>query len=212
MAELRTVGIIGIAVGGTVLIFLLIVILCLVLRFRYNKWKISHPYKDPKSHSILFACYSSCCCIKERSKKQKQKVGLNPQISVSYQSEEISIGEDMQGVVIKNAEMYKESSFTNAAFVQSHKTNEGNGNSVNNVETRSAGIGKDMKIVITASDDEDFEVRRNIPIRRSADAYSEIDLRESGMNSQYLEDKREAKETTNRTKLKKARKWKGSKK
>ena len=115
--------------------------------------------------------------------------------------------------MIKNAERYKDSSFTNAAFAESRDKINGDSN-FNSVEPRSAGIAKDMKIVITPSDDdEDCEVRRNIPIRRSADAYSEIDLRESALNSQYLErnSRIETKEQAQRTKIKKARQWKGKK-
>ena len=111
--------------------------------------------------------------------------------------------------MIKNAERYIDSSFTNAAFAESRDNSY-----LNSVEPRSVGIAKDMKIVITPSDDEeDCEVRRNIPIRRSADAYSEIDLRESALNSQYLErtSKIETKEQAQRTKIKKARQWTGKK-
>lgn len=207
MAELRTVGVIAIAVASAIIICMLILILFFILRYRYNKYRESHPTKDPRSHSKLFACYAYCCCLGKSKKKHKKK-GLNQQISVSYQSEGISLGEDTQGVVIKNAEKYKDSSFTNAAFAESREINNGGSNS-NSVETRSAGIAKDMKIVITPSDEEeDCEVRRNIPIRRSADAYSEIDL-----NSQYIEQNRktETNEQEQRTKIKKARQWKGKK-
>ena len=56
-------------------------------------------------------------------------------------------------------------------------------NSSSGSETRTAGLGKDLTIVITSVDDEDIEIREKSPIRRSAEAYSEIDLRESALQN-----------------------------
>ena len=119
---------------------------------------------------------------------------LNPQTSVSYKSDVVSMGEEVQEVVIKNAEGYKDSSFTNAAFAESRETDINVSLATNGVhhvhgnEAQSAGIAQDMKIIISHDDNDDddavCEIRKDSPIRRSAEAYSEIDLgRESGMDS-----------------------------
>ena len=123
---------------------------------------------------------------------------LNPQTSVSYKSDGVSLGEEVPEVVVKNAEGYKDSSFTNAAFAGSRDIDNGvsftnnGGNNINGTETKSAGIATDMKIVISHDNDNDdddavCEIRKDSPIRRSAEAYSEIDLgRQSGMDSPRL--------------------------
>lgn len=195
MTEARTVAIIGAAAGGAVFICLLILVFFLIMRLRYNKRKATHPSEDPRDNGKLFACYAYCCLM-EKDPMIVQPKTLNPQTSVSYKSDVVSLGEEVQEVVIKNAEAYKDSSFTNAAFAEPcdiHSgvtlTNKG-GNSGKGNETKSVGIATGMKIVISRdNDDEDAtcEIRNDSPIRKSAQTYSEIDLgRESGMDSPRL--------------------------
>ena len=100
---------------------------------------------------------------------------------MSYKTNGVSTKSD--NVVIKKANNGNENAGTvNGAFDYSADRSIDE-NSSSGSETRTAGLGKDLTIVITSVDDEDIEIREKSPIRRSAEGYSEIDLRESALQN-----------------------------
>ena len=100
---------------------------------------------------------------------------------MSYKTNEVSTKSD--NVVIQSANNGNGNVGTaNGAFDYSTERSIDDNSSIGS-ETRTAGLGKDLTIVITSVDDEDIEIREKSPIRRSAEAYSEIDLRESALQN-----------------------------
>ena len=131
----------------------------------------------------MLTCYTTCCCVNSTNSESKDRT---KQLSVLYKTNAASSGSDrIDSHSTENGT--GSAGFTNIIFADSSETRNDKTSSGKD-ETRTAGLAKDMKIVITSTADGDVEELENSPIRRSAGAYYEIDLRGSSMQNERLED------------------------
>ena len=149
--------------------------------FRYKKWKATHPSEDPRFHSALLTCYTTCCCVNSTNSESKDRTKQLSELykTASSGSDRIDSHSTENGTLARRLQ---------ALFLQTQLNLANDKTSSAKDETRTAGPAKGMKIVITSTADGDVEESENSPIRKSAGAYHEIDLRDSSLQNEHLEE------------------------